>query len=117
MITAEHIIEIEAITVDDLNKLNLVLVDSLNIKNIYSDNSGDSYKEDMINAFSELLKKVLFQSPEISNDSKLTVIKLLQKINTQKEALEIIRSKVSAEDLMIASERLSKKSQSAFELK
>jgi hypothetical protein len=110
-------IPIEAITVDDLNKINSVLLDALCIKNIHSNDSVFSYKEDLINTFSELIKKILFQSPDISDDSTLTVINLLQKINMQKEILEMIKSKASAEDLIIASERLSKKSQSAFELK
>ncbi len=116
-IVTHNNISVEPITIDDLNKINSVLLEALNIKDLYSNDPAVDYKVELINIYSELLYKILFISPKLSNDSQLKLINLLHKINAPKEALEIIRSKVSAEDLLIASERLGKKSQSAFELK
>ncbi len=102
---------------DDLTKISNAIIESVLIKRVYKQDSVISYKEDMLDSLAELLKKILFNDTHISKETKLNVICLLDKVNTQKELLEMIRSKVSPEDLLIASQRLSKKSQSAFELK
>jgi hypothetical protein len=110
-------IPIEPITMDDLDKIKTVLLTSVNIIDLQSENTTERYKEEVLDAFATLLKKILFNDSDMSSEEKLNVISLLAKVNRQQEVLEIIRSKTSAEDLLIASERLSKKSQSAFELK
>jgi hypothetical protein len=108
---------INIIDENDLKKISTVLIESVLIKSVYKKESVISYKEDMLESISALLTKILANDTGMSTEAKLNLINLLDKINTQKEILEIIRSKVSAEDLLIASERLGKKSQSAFELK
>jgi|ERR1700733_6914522 hypothetical protein len=108
---------INIIDEDDLAKMSTALIESVLIKKVYKKESIISYKEDMLDSIGALLTKILVNDSGMSREAKLNVINLLDKINTQKEVLELIRSRVSAEDLLIASERLSKKSQSAFELK
>jgi|GEM_PF-2231312 hypothetical protein len=117
MITTDNLDSINAIQEDDLSKINLLLFESLYINDIYINDSVVDFKENMIDSFAELLKKMLLQNIEISNDSKLNIINLLDKLNTQKENLEAIKLKTTISDLQQASKRLSKKSQSAFELK
>lgn len=108
---------INIIDENDKKKISTVLIESVLIKKVYKKESVISYKEDMLDSISTLLTKILANDSGMSTEAKLNLIHLLDKINTQKEVLEMIRSKVSAEDLLIASERLGKKSQSAFELK
>ena len=113
----ENIDHINAIEEADLTKISSVLFESLFIENKYMDTLIVDYKEDMVNDVANLLKKMLLQNAEMSVESKLNIINLLDKLNTQKEHLELIKSKISISDIQQASERLSKKSQSAFELK
>jgi len=117
MITTDNLDSINAIGEDDLNKINLVLLESFYINDIYIEESVVNYKEDMIDSFGEVLKKILLQNSKISKDSKFHIINLLDKLNTQKENLEMLKSKTTKSDILLASERLSRKSQSAFELK
>jgi len=97
--------------------INKVLFDSIYINGIYINESEVNYKENMIDRLAEILNKILVQNAELSDDAKLNIINLLDKLNTQKENLEMIKLKSSIADIQQASERLSKKSQSAFELK
>ena len=116
MITLEEIDHINAIEEDDLTMFSAVLLESLQIKRIYKKKSIVEYKEDMIDGVIDLLKKMLLNET-MSGKSKLDIINLLDKFTTQKEYLELIRSKISVADIKAASQRLSEKSQSAFELK
>ena len=102
---------------NDFTKISAALIESVLFKRAYKKDSVITYKEDMLDSLAALLRKMLVGGSHISKDTKLNLIDLLDKVNTQKELLEIIKSKVSPEDLLIASQRLSKKSQSAFELK
>jgi hypothetical protein len=108
---------INVIEEEDLTKISLAIFESLLIKREYKRESVVDYKEDMIKSVSDLLKKMLVQNTGMSKESKLNIIILLDKLNTQREHLEIIKSKISISDIQQASKRLSKKSQSAFELK
>jgi hypothetical protein len=117
MITIDNLDSINAIKEDDLSKINTALFESFYINNISIKESLVDYKEDIIETFSELLKKMLFKNLEMSKESKLNIINFLDKLSTQKENLEMIKSKTSISDIQEASKRLSKKSQSAFELK
>ncbi|MDR3697877.1 hypothetical protein [Mucilaginibacter sp.] len=117
MIIIEKADNINAIKADDMSNINRVLFDSIYINDIYIKDSEVDYKEDMIDRFAEILNKMLLQNVELSDDAKLNIINLLDKLNTQKENLEMIKLKTSIADVQQASERLSKKSQSAFELK
>jgi hypothetical protein len=116
MNTLEEIDSINAIDEGDLAKFSAILWDSLLIKRIYKRESLIGYKEDMVEGVTYLLKK-MFLNDALSKESKLHIINLLDKLNTQKEYLELIKSKISNKDIEAASERLSQKSQSAFDLK
>ena len=117
MMTVENSESINAIREEDLVKVNSVLYELFQINIDTINRSLADHKESLIESFTELLKKILLQNPEIANESKLNVINLLDKLHTQKEHLENIRSKITASDIHQASKRLSKKSQSAFQLK
>jgi len=48
---------------------------------------------------------------------KLQLIKVISKLNMQKELLELAGGKINLDDIEMAGKRLGKKSQSAFEKK
>jgi len=111
MITIDK--SINAIDENDLTKI----FESFSINRQYKRESLVNYKEDMIDSFMELLNKLLAQQTGLSKEQKLDTINLLDKLKTQKENLELIKSYISPSDVEQAAERLGKKSQSAFEFK
>ncbi|TCC94173.1 hypothetical protein EZ428_05180 [Pedobacter frigiditerrae] len=72
-------------------------------------------KEQLIDSFSELIEKIMDVSN--SRQEKLMLINFLDKLNHQKEVLEILSGERKFNDIKKASERLGKKAQSAFETK
>jgi hypothetical protein len=108
---------INAIEENDLTKISSVLFESLSIKRVYKKESVVEYKKDMVDGLIDLLKKMLFHGANIPQESKLNIVNLLDKLKTQKEYLDTMKSNISNSDTEKASERLSKKVQSAFELK
>ncbi|GAA3976205.1 hypothetical protein [Mucilaginibacter dorajii] len=117
MITFENIEQINVIEESDLSKISLILFESLSLKRSYKNESVVNYSEYVLDAIADLFKKMLIQDKTMTKESKLNVINLLDKLKTQKENLELIRSDVGVSDIKQASKRLSKKSQSAFEAK
>jgi len=117
MITLENKDNINAIDENDLTRISELLLESFSINRRYKRESIVNYKEDIIDSFMDLLNKLLVQQTGLSKEKKLDTIILLDKLKTQKENLEVIKSKSSISDIQIASNRLGKKSQSAFELK
>jgi hypothetical protein len=115
MITLDK--SINAIDENDLTKISGLLFESFSINRQYKRESLVNYKEDLIDSFMELLNKLLAQQTGLSKERKLDTIDLLDKLKTQKENLEMIKSNISLSDIEQASARLTKKTQSAFELK
>ena len=72
-------------------------------------------KERLIDSYSEFIEKIMDVSN--SRQEKLTLINFLDKLNHQKEVLEILSGERKIYDIKKASERLGKKAQSAFETK
>ncbi len=72
-------------------------------------------KEQLIDTFSDLIEKIMDVSN--SHQEKLVLINFLDKLNHQKEILEILSGERKIDDIKLASQRLGKKSQSAFEEK
>ena len=117
MITFENIEQINVIEESDLSKISMALFEFLPIKSSYQDESVINYSEYVIDFIVDLFKRMLNQDTTMTRESKLNIINLLDKLKTQKENLELIRSNVGVSDIQQASKRLSKKSQSAFEAK
>ncbi len=117
MITLENVGRVNAIDESDLGKISKVLFESLSLKKTYKDESVVTYNEYVIDVIANLFKKMLVQDATLTPESKLNVIDLLDKLKTQKENLDLIKSDISLADIKQASKRLSKKAQSAFETK
>lgn len=112
MTLAEEIEKINPMSEADIKNLSLVLLHSVRI----SQNSSTRFlkcQEDIVSDFISLLGKFMNENI-LDNSQKLLVVKLLDKMNLQKELIELRSQGLSIDDLKIAAERLGKKSQSAF---
>jgi hypothetical protein len=105
---------INVIDEDDFNKIGAALIESVLIRRIYKQESVISFKEDLLDRLASLLKKILTNDANISKETKLNIINLLDKVKGQLEILEMMKTKTSGEDILEISKRLSRKSQSAF---
>ncbi|MEI9918545.1 MAG: hypothetical protein WDO14_07060 [Bacteroidota bacterium] len=112
MIPAEEIDKINRIGETDVKDLAAILLHSLSIK---KDNPVESLKhqDSILNKLISFLEKCLDENL-LNNQDKLLVVKVLDKLNLQKELIELKLQGQSIENLKIAAERLGKKSQSAF---
>jgi hypothetical protein len=117
MIALENIGRINAIEESDSNKISIVLFEWLSLKQSYKNESLVSNSEYVIDTLANLFKKMLVQDIAMTKEAKLNVIDLLDKLKTQKENLDLIKSNIVVSDIKQASGRLSKKAQSAFETK
>jgi hypothetical protein len=117
MIALENIDRINAIDESDSNKISIVLFEWLSLKQSYKNESLVNYNEYVIDTLADLFKKMLVQDTAMTKEAKLNVVDLLDKLKTQKENLDFIKSNITSSDIQQASKRLSKKAQSAFETK
>lgn len=117
MMTIADIDSLNIVQEEDLTKVSTALFELLLIKKGDKRELEIEHSEDMIDATSEFLRKMLYHDAELTNELKLTILNLLDKLKTQKESLELIKAKTSIADIQQASQRLAKKSQSAFGLK
>lgn len=112
MTLAEEIDKISRISETDVKDLATILMHSFRFSKTGADESlkrQDSILSDLI----IFLEKYLDENV-LDKQDKLVVVKILDKINIQKELIELKLQGLYIEDLEIAAERLGKKSQSAF---
>lgn len=85
-----------------------------------SDYKSENYiakKGELISSFTQFLEKYLELHFLSSKVEKLVLINFIDKMNMQKELLELQKGNTKMSDIKIAGNRLGKKSQSAFETK
>ncbi len=100
-----------------LDSIVRILCDSFLIKSNHKKISSIKKKEELIEDFSALLEKHLQFRFNTSPNDRLEMINFIDKLNQQRELLEIEKGKLTIDDVKRASERLSKKAQSGFEMK
>lgn len=112
MTLAEEIDKINRISETDVKDLATILLHSFRFS---KNDATDSLKhqDSILSDFIIFLEKYLDENV-LDQQDKLVVVKILDKINIQKELIELKRQGLSIEDFKIAAERLGKKSQSAF---
>lgn len=87
---------------------------------INADGKSDAFiskKEELLEHFSSFLEKYLQLHFLRSSQDKLQLINFIDKVNLQRELLELSKAKTKAADIKLAGQRLGKKSQSAFKTK
>jgi hypothetical protein len=94
-----------------------VIFESLLIKTVDVDSIYILKQKKVNNQFAVFLEQFVESGFIDSKQSKLEFINFIDKLNMQKELLEIESKAVNLKDIKIAANRLGKKSQSAFESK
>ncbi|HVW12867.1 MAG TPA: hypothetical protein VHB54_03545 [Mucilaginibacter sp.] len=117
MTTLEKIEDLNQIDQEEFYKLVKMVYNSFLINRKYTSSSYVTKKEKLINSFSTFLEQYLELQFAGSKQSKLDFINFIDKLNMQKELLEIASGEANMNDIKIAAQRLGKKSQSAFEMK
>ena len=89
----------------------------INIETNYKSNIILDKKEELLVSFSQFLEKYLELQFLNSKKDKLELINFIDKMNMQKELLELQKNETNISQIQEAGQRLGKKSQSAFSSK
>lgn len=123
--TVKEIDSLNKIGVEEFDRISRILFDSFKISSTDFPNvelkskqiSDLSKKEELIISYSSFLNKLLELKFVESKKSKLELIDFLDKLNLQRELLEIAQGQLTFSDVNKNAKRLGKKSQSAFKSK
>jgi hypothetical protein len=117
MTTLQKIENLNKIDQQEFDHITKILLESFLIKRSYTSNSFLSKKEELLDKFSAFLETYLELHFTNSKLTKLELINFIDKINMQKELLEMAKGDLKISDIKLAGSRLGKKSQSAFKKK
>jgi hypothetical protein len=123
--TVKEIDKINKIGAEEFDRISRILFDSFKISSTDFPNvelkskqlNNLSKKEELIISYSSFLNKLLELKFVESKKSKLELIDFLDKLNLQRELLEIAQGQLTFSDVNKNAKRLGKKSQSAFKSK
>ena len=117
MAALQEIESINQINEQDLSNVTKIVLESLMIKRNSKKHSLATKQEEFINIFSSFLEKYLDLEMVSSRQNKIYLINFIDKLNMQKELLELLKGETNVSDIKIAAQRLGRKSQSAFKTK
>lgn len=115
MSTIKELQNLNQINKEDTNSIFEIVHKAIFINREYKSDSFVNKKSDFIYDFTEFLEGFLEKRFFKDKNDKLHIMNFIDKLNTQKEILELQKENIS--ELKKASIRLNKKSQSAFENK
>jgi hypothetical protein len=98
----------------DFDKMFKLVFHSLLINRNYKSHNLLDKKEELIIYFTQFLEKYLELQFLSSKKDKLQLINFIDKMNMQKELLELQRNETDITQIKLAGQRLGRKSQSAF---
>ncbi len=101
----------------EFDNISKMLLESFLLK---SDEKGASFiqkKGELLEHFTMFLEKYLKLHFFNSSRDKLQLINFIDKLNLQRELLELKKGKTKLSDIKLAGQRLGRKAQSAFETK
>lgn len=101
----------------DFDKVSKLMFQSFLIKRNYKSHNFLDKKEELISYFTEFLEKYLELQFLNSKKDKLSLIDFIDKMNMQKELVELKKNETTLEEIEIAGKSLGRKSQSAFKKK
>lgn len=101
----------------DFDKVSKLMFQSFLIKRNYRSPSFLDKKEELISHFTLFLEKYLELQFLNSKKDKLSLIDFIDKMNMQKELVELKKKETTLEEIEKAGKSLGRKSQSAFEKK
>ena len=117
MAALQTVNESSQIDSEKLHGIMKIMFDSFIVNGDYKNQSNVLEKEKMLDSFSSFIQQYLNLNLSGSKDEKLRLMKLVAKLNMQKDLLELANGETKLEDIQSAGKRLGKKSQSAFETK
>lgn len=117
MTVLQEIKSLNKINQKEFETVSRIVSESLMIIGKNENHSQIAQKEELIRIFSSFLEKYLEMQFVNSNENKLYLINFIDKLNMQKELLELIRGETKISGIKSASQRLGRKSQSAFKTK
>jgi len=98
----------------DFDNLSNIVFDSISVKGSYKTTSQLEKKEKLIDAFASFIEQLVELRLTPSKQNKLELINFIDKLNIQKELLELEKGEIAIADIQTAANRLGKKAQSAF---
>jgi hypothetical protein len=116
MTAVKQIEDLNKIKEDEFEDISKLIFESFLIKKEYKSSSLVEKKEELISLFSGFLEKYIELHFANAQD-KLQVIRFIDKLNMQRELLELKKGETRISDIKLAAQRLGKKSQSAFATK
>lgn len=117
MTTIQKIEELNKIDQNELSSLTKIIYESIILRRKYKSAAVLDKKEELLDNFSSLIEKYLELNFIKDKEKKLELIDFIDKLNMQRELLELAKGEIDEKTLKIASGRLGRKSQSAFRLK
>jgi hypothetical protein len=103
----------QAVEMEDTNEIVSFILTSIFEDVDYKRVNTIHKKEQLIDAFSSLLVKYMETKSVSSNTRKLEILKMLDRLNEQKELLDLQLNKINLKDIKEAGRRFGKKAQSA----
>lgn len=101
----------------DFDKVSKLMFQSFLIKGNYKNQNFLDKKEELISYFTQFLEKFLELQFLNSKKDKLHIINFIDKMNIQKELVELRKNETTLEEIEKAGKSLGRKSQSAFKEK
>lgn len=114
MIAIQEIQDKNKIEKHDIDNLSNIVFDSILVKGSYKNTTQLKKKEKLIEAFSVFVEQLMELRLTSSKQNKLELINFIDKLNMQKELLELEKGETNISDIQTAANRLGKKAQSAF---
>ena len=98
----------------DIDTLSNIVFDSILVKGDYKTTAQLDKKEKLIDAFAAFVEQLVELRLTSSKENKLELINFIDKLNMQKELLELEKGEISISDIQTVANRLGRKAQSAF---
>ncbi len=117
MIVLDKLEQQNNIEEQEFERMSKLVFQSFLIRRDYKSDNLLTKKEELITHFTQFLEKYLELQFLSSKKDKLEFINFIDKMNTQKELLELQRNEIDMIQIKLAGKSLGMKSQSAFSTK
>jgi hypothetical protein len=105
------------IDIEEFENISKILYSTVSLNSATMDITNLDKRKELLIYYSEFLNKLLIANFDYSSKIKLELIDFIDKLNHQRELLELITRETKIEDVKKAGKHLAKKSQSAFKNK
>ncbi len=110
-------------TIEETDILNIsgLIMQAIEVKSSVKRQKTIDTKETILDSLADMLENMLTNNLDLSKQKKVEIIHLLNKLKANKEYMQLVKGNLINDqhalvDMRVASERLAKKSQSAFEM-